>query len=116
MSETAEFDGFYAIYYHGQAGPGLGQIQLVNGKIIGSDVTGGVWDGSFAINAVDQFISCEVTIKLPQNVPLATTGLPVQGAEATNMRFKLPLDFASRAFVPLELPIGKVNVRFQKVR
>jgi len=116
MPEPKDFDGFYAIYYHGNAGPGLAQMQLIDGKIVGSDVTGGLWDGEFAVDSVSETISCEITIRLPQGVPLATTGQPIKGNEAANMQFKLPLDFSTREYVPLELPIGKVNVRFQKVR
>jgi hypothetical protein len=116
MPESTEFDGFYAIYYQGEAGPGLGQIQLTEGKIIGSDVTGGIWDGDFAIDAVHELISCEITIQLPKGTPLATTGAPPVGNEAANMRFKLPLDFSTREYVALELPIGKVNVKFKRIR
>jgi hypothetical protein len=116
MTNTSDFDGFYAIYYHGNAGPGLAQIQLVDGKIVGSDVTGGLWDGEFALDAVDHLIRCKVTIRLPKGVVLATTGEQIKGDEATNMLFNLPFDFATKEFVPLDLPIGKINVRFQKLR
>jgi hypothetical protein len=116
MSEPTYFDGFYAIYYHGNAGPGLAQMQLIDGKIIGADVTGGLWDGEFAVDSITENIICEITIRLPPGVPLATTGKPPVGNEAARMKFKLPLDFATREYVSLDLPIGKVNVRFQKVR
>lgn len=116
MPKPKDFDGFYAIYYHGNAGPGLAQIQLIDGRIVGSDVTGGLWDGEFVVDPINENISCEITIRLPQGVPLATTGRPPEGGEAANMKFKLPLDFTTAEYVSLDLPIGKINVRFQKIR
>jgi hypothetical protein len=115
MAQT-DFDGFYAIYYQGHASPGLAQIQLSNGRIIGADVGGGLWDGAFVIDPVTSIINCEVSIQLAPGQLLATTGLPPKGNEGANMRFQLPPDFASRPFVMLDLPIGKVNLRFQKLR
>lgn len=116
MANPPDFDGFYAIYYHGMAGPGLAQLQLVDGKIIGSDTTGGYWDGEFAVNSVEGSISCKVSVRLPRGAVLATTGEAPKGEEANDMLFKLPLDFATKEFVSLDLPIGKINVRFQKLR
>jgi hypothetical protein len=112
----ADFDGFYALYYHGHAGPGLAQIQLLEGKIIGADAVGGKWDGEFAVDVANGVIRCVITIKLPVGGVLATTGEAPRGTEATNMQLSLPTDFALRDFVQLELPIGKVNIRFQKLR
>lgn len=116
MPSTDQFDGFYAIFYQGQSGPGLAQIQLVDGRIVGADTTGGLWDGEYAVNPAIGSIACKVTVRLPPGVPLATTGKPPERDEAVDMKFNLPLDFASRPFVSLNLPIGKVNVRFQKIR
>lgn len=116
MSNPRDFDGFYAIYYHGSAGLGLAQIQLHDGKIVGADVTGGVWDGEFVVNSVEQLITCNVTIQLPEGVALATTGKVPKGNEARNMAFKLPFDFMTREYVALDLPIGKINVRFKRLR
>ncbi len=116
MSNPTDFDGFYAIYYQGAASPGLAQIQLNNGKITGADATGGLWDGEFAVDFVGGNISCEISVRLPAGARLATTGRPPEANEAANMKFILPIDFASRPFIALELPIGKLNVRFQKLR
>ena len=116
MANSKDFDGFYAIYYHGAAGPGLAQIQLNEGSIMGADVTGGKWDGKFAIDPVARLIRCAISIHLPAGVSLATTGSPPTGNEATDMHLELPFDFAEREFLPLELPIGKINVRFAKLR
>jgi len=116
MANPKDFDGFYAIYYHGGAGIGLAQIQLFDGTIVGADASGGRWDGAFAVDAPTSLINCEVSIQLPPGGTLATTGQAPKGNEALNMKFILPFDFATAAFVELDLPIGKVNVRFQKLR
>lgn len=116
MANPTDFDGFYAIYYQGNVGPGLAQVQLHEGKVIGADIAGGLWDGEFAVDVVNSVIKCEVTIRLPFGGVLATTGEPPKANEAANMRFTLPIDFATRDYVPLELPIGKVNARFKKLR
>jgi hypothetical protein len=116
LANPTDFDGFYAIYYQGNAGPGLAQIQLHEGNIVGADTSGGLWDGEFAIDVVNGMISCNISIQLPPGGTLATTGQPPRGNETANMQFVLPTDFASREFVPLSLPIGKINVRFKKLR
>ena len=116
MTDPSDFDGLYAIYYQGMAGPGLAQIQLHDGKITGADITGGLWDGEFAVDVADVFISCRVTITLPSGIALATTGEPPKADEARDMHFRLPVDFASKPYVELILPIGRVNVRFQRLR
>ena len=116
VTNPTDFDGFYAIYYQGTAGPGLAQIQLSEGEIVGADITGGLWDGRFAVDLVNHNLTCDVSIRLPPGVTLATTGQPPQGNEASNMKFILPHDFATKPYVSLNLPIGKINVRFQKLR
>lgn len=116
LTNPTDFDGFYAIYYQGSAGPGLAQIQLTEGKIVGADITGGLWDGQFAVDLVNHDLTCDVSIRLPAGVALATTGQPPKGGETLNMKFTLPHDFATKPYIALDLPIGKVNVRFQKLR
>jgi hypothetical protein len=108
-------DGFYAAYITGSSGQGFALLVFREGRIIGADALGGVFDGQYS-EAIDDAISVKLTIKTPPNVPLIQGGITGPQGEETALEFPMPRDFASRQFVRIDGPRGPANVRLVKIR
>ena len=48
-------NGFYAIYYTGVSGSGIGVLAINNGIIAGADMVGGRYDGTYKQSAIAGF-------------------------------------------------------------
>jgi len=108
-------DGFYAVYYTGQAGSGFGMLVMKDGVIAGADVTGGTYDGTFTTSG--DSLNGTVRMIVPANQPLVTGAGP--SAQPYSINFPISLS-ASRVQqgqpVTIKLPTGPVNLILRKVR
>jgi hypothetical protein len=54
-------DGFFRIAFTGAAGSGFGMLVLRGGVIVGADVGGAMYDGSYTDNSSTQALDFRVT-------------------------------------------------------
>jgi hypothetical protein len=113
---TAAIEGFYAGYFTGEAGHGLGLFVFNNGTIVGIDALGVRFDGTYRIIEAGTGFSVSVTVTAPaggqlvQGTSTGDTGL-IYNVDAT-----LPVDIENSSFLTLPTPFGAVNVRLKKLR
>jgi hypothetical protein len=110
----SSIDGFYAAYVTGSSGQGLIMLILRHGTIVGIDLAGAKYDGTY-IDA-DGGVSVKLSLWLPPNILLvqgASTG--PQGFNST-LDFQLPTDFLSQPFIRVNANHGPVNVKLTKLR
>lgn len=116
MAMAAAVDGFYAGYFTGAAGNGLGLFVFNNGVIVGIDALGVRFDGTYKTTENNTGFSISVTVTAPaggqlvQGVSTGDTGLTYQVAAT------VPVDFENANFLTLPTPFGAVNVRLKKLR
>ena len=109
-------DGFYLIHMTGLTGNGVALVVLTDGKIVGSDVVGVTFDGSYAKSPDDDGYTISLSVKAPAG------GVLIQGVETGpngltyELTAKLPNGFDKVDFVPVSTPLGPVNARFRKLR
>lgn len=111
-------DGFFRIAFTGTAGSGFGMLVLRNGVIVGADVTGATYDGSYTDNSASQTLDFQILMNAPAGITPVQTGIaltepminmPISGA--------IPLgNIASETPTLLQTPLGLVNVVFKKLR
>lgn len=108
-------DGIYSITFRGAADWGIGLLILQNGVITGVDVGGVQYDGVFSEEASS--IKIDLTLTVPPGVSLVQ-GTPAQPTEFTvSISDSLPVSaLDSNQPVTLKMPIGPVNVIFQRLR
>ena len=106
-------DGFYIAYFTAELGNSIGIFVVKNEAIIGADLGGGIYDGTFHVE--NDTASGVVTFTS------RTGGVAITGAESdlpvaydVNFSFSLPLEGAG--FHSLETLAGPINVKFEKVR
>ena len=62
-------DGIYKIDYVGVAGTGYAMLVFEGGRIYGSDVAHGEYDGHYAPNQNTGMVDIAVKVKMPANIP-----------------------------------------------
>lgn len=108
-------DGFYAGYMTAAGGSGVALFILKDGILVGADMGGVQFDGSYS-PGMDGDFTGTVTVKVPAGVTV------IQGVTAppAGLRYevalRLPGDFATEPFIEITTPLGKVNARLQKLR
>jgi hypothetical protein len=113
---TAAIEGFYAGYFTGAAGNGLGLFIFTNGSIVGVDAIGVRFDGTYRKTEEGTGFSISVTVTAPaggqlvQGTSTGETGLIYQ------VDAKIPVDFENTNFLTLATQYGAVNVRLKKLR
>jgi hypothetical protein len=70
-------EGFYQIRYAGPAGQGFGIAVLDSGLVVGVDMVGGRYDGTYKYNQTTDQLDLEVTVWVPPGVWLVQ-GVPAQ--------------------------------------
>jgi len=109
-------EGFYQIAFSGVADSGFGILVFDTGAIVGVDVGGVTYDGTYSYNQRSDEIDASIDVWVPPGVPL------VQGARPTTDSFRfvlqasLPRDLGKEKPVRVETPLGPVNVVFKKLR
>ncbi len=109
-------DAFYAIYYTGVAGSGLGLLAFTRGIVIGVDVAGGRYDGEYSENEATGTMEGKLKLTMPPGVPLVTGGPASQEPYTMEFPVSLSADLGGESPVQVNLPTGPVNVIFKKLR
>lgn len=110
-----ELNGFYAGFFTGTEDSGLAMFVFHDGKIVGADFAGVLFDGKITTLTDDEYLG-RVAVKAPpdsnliQGVNTGPTGVTYE------VDIALPLDFVQRPYVIINTPLGPVNVRFEKIR
>lgn len=73
-------EGFYRIAYGTELGRGLALVAFDTGRVIGTDITGSVWDGTYEFNPANNCIDAKLKLTIPPGVFLVQ-GVPAQDRE-----------------------------------
>ena len=108
-------DGIYSIRFRGAADWGMGLLMFRKGKIVGADVAGVQYDGTYSENEKEIFV--QIVMSVPAGVTL------VQGYPAQPKAFEVPFEatvaklaIESSEPILMRLPHGPVNVIFSFLR
>ncbi|GLR56207.1 MULTISPECIES: GrlR family regulatory protein [Rhizobium] len=58
-------DGLYQLEFAGRNGSGYGVLIFDNGRVYGSDIGHGKWDGSYTMNPITKSAEIELTVQMP---------------------------------------------------
>ena len=103
---------FYTMQYLGQSGVGMGAIYIGKGKIVGADVAGGRYSGTYSEDAGR--IKAEIVLSMPNGGPLVT-GNQVPPGTKIPMKADWPSNFANGQAQQIMVTGRPVNVTFEKV-
>ena len=106
--------GFYAIFFTGSTGYGMGMLALKNGIVTGADAAGGLYDGTYA--EFSQGAKAKIRMTFPPGASLVTGALAGTQALSFEIEVDLPPELNSELPVPIKTPTGTVNVIFRKLR
>ena len=109
-------NGFYAIYYTGVTGSGLGVLAINNGIIVGADMVGGRYDGTYKQSAIAGDYDAKVRIVIPPGSSLVTGALAGPQPLYMDVVMTLPENLGGEQPIRIETPTGPVNVIFRKLR
>lgn len=113
---TNSADGYYAGYFAGAEGEGLGIISLNNGVLVGADVTGTKFDGTYQKDNITGDLVGNVTVAAPPLVKLIQGHDTGDKGITYNVPFRLPPDFTSKPYILLDTIYGPINVKLVKLR
>jgi hypothetical protein len=106
---------FYLMRYVGTAGQGAGAIYIGKGIVVGVDVVGGKYDGSYT--EMGGRLKGRVTLTAPTSGAHLVTGQTVGGGQSFALEFDLPHDFANgRPQTIIGVGGRPVQVTFEKLR
>ena len=109
-------EGFYSITYKGAEGDlGFGILVLDTGAVIGADVAGARYDGTYVYNPKTEMIDTKLKLTVPAGVWLVT-GVPAQDKEwSFNFVASFPRETSETPF-RVDTPTGPVNVIIRYLR
>lgn len=108
-------EGIYAMYFTGSTGSGQGLLIMKNGVIVGADVSGGVYDGSYT-QEPDRTLDVKIHLKLPPGAALVTGASAGTTPMEVDIATKLPENFSSGQALAIKTPTGPVNIIFKRLR
>jgi hypothetical protein len=113
-------EGFYAMYYRstasGVTGTGMGMLVLDSGIVIGCDVAGGIYDGTYEFNPRTDMLDMKVTARIPAGAVLVT-GVPAQAVPLVfDIEESLPRQLDAKHPATVTVPGRDVVVVFHKLR
>jgi hypothetical protein len=109
-------NGFYAIYYTGVSGSGIGVLAINKGIIVGADMVGGRYDGAYKQSAIAGAYDAEVRITMPPGSSLVTGVLAGPQPLYMDVAMTLPENLGGEQPIRIETQTGPVNVIFRKLR
>ncbi len=105
-------DGFYGIYYQGQAGAGAFGLLLYGGNVFGVDVGGGDITGTYTARE-DGGVDFALTFSFAPGTVLVT-GQTVTQQTAINSNVQIAAATLAGGQQQVDLPFGRVAVRVRK--
>jgi hypothetical protein len=112
---SVSINGFYGAYLTGGASQGFAMLVFRNGTIVGIDVSGVKFDGTYK-DTEDGGFSVKLTVSIPPNTLLIQGAKSGPETEKSELEFQLPVDFLSRPFIRIDGRHGPVNARLTKLR
>jgi hypothetical protein len=110
-------DGFFRIAFTGAAGSGFGMLVLRGGVIVGADVGGAMYDGSYTDNSSTQALDFRVTMTAPAGIIPVQTGIPLTEPVNVPISGSVSLgNITTETPTLFETPLGPVNIIFKKLR
>jgi hypothetical protein len=110
-------EGFFQIAFTGTAGSGFGMLVLHKGIVVGTDVAGASYDGSYTENAFTGELHFEITMNAPAGVTPVQTGIPLATQISLPINASLLReDIGTEKPTLVQTPLGPVNVLFKKIR
>ncbi|MFZ0951525.1 MAG: hypothetical protein WAN17_04620 [Candidatus Sulfotelmatobacter sp.] len=113
---NTSINGFYAVYITGAAQQGLALIVLRNGKVVGVDVGGVKYDGTYGDGDEGNGFKVRLKVLIPPNAILVQGVNSGPQGDASEIEFHLPVDFLSQPFIRVNAKHGPVNAKFIKLR
>lgn len=109
-------DGFYAIYFTGQVGVGMGMLILNDGVIAGADGAGVTYSGEYTIKKGEPTAQGEVRLVAPPGAMLVTG--QYAGEQQLEIKFPItiPVHFDIETEFQVRLPTGPVNVAAKLIK
>lgn len=108
-------EGFYLVEYVGLAGAGNAIMALDTGIVIGVDITGGLYDGTFEWNEQTQLLDIDVRVQVPEGVVLAQGNVAPPGGLVFGVQCSFPRN-PDNQIVEARTDFGPVNVRVRLLR
>jgi hypothetical protein len=106
---------FYLMRYVGTAGQGGGALYVGKGIVVGVDVMGGKYDGSYTEKGGQ--MKGTVRLTAPTAGAHLVTGQNVAGGQSFDLHFDLPADFANgRPQIITGVGGQPVQVTFEKLK
>lgn len=110
-------NAFYAIYYTGHAGSGFGLLAFLDGNVVGVDAAGGKFDGSYTVDIDTGILTGNICMHVAAGTWLVTGQLPIRDQPyKVDLPISMSSDLGDGQIIRLDLPIGPLNVRFEKLR
>lgn len=110
-------DGFFLMTFTGAVGSGFGIIVLRNGTLVGADVGGATFDGTYSENPSTQTLTLQITMNAPAGMVPVQTGIPMASPTALSFNASVAKDdIGMERPTLIETPLGPVNVIFRKLR
>lgn len=109
-------DGFYAVYYTGVTGSGIAVLVINNGTIVGADMAGGRYDGTYSESPTTGFYDAKIKITMPPGTALVTGVLAGPQPLIMEMAITLPANLGGEQPIRMETQTGPVNAIFRKLR
>jgi hypothetical protein len=110
-------DGFFRIAFTGAAGSGFGVLVFRDGVVVGADVGGATYDGSYTNNSAKMALDFQAIMSMPAGVVPVQTGVPLTEPVSAPISGSLPIEnITTETPTLLQTPLGPVNVVFKKLR
>jgi|GEM_PF-1855189 len=109
-------NGIYSANYTGAMGSGSAVLIMKNGEIAGADVTGGNYQGEYALDDTKGVIKGKLILTIPAGTQLAMGGSAGTIPLTFEIPFTFPKDFANGQVLPLDTVYGPLNVMFNYIR
>jgi hypothetical protein len=111
------FGGFFRIAFTGAHGNGLGVLALHEGSVVGADVGGATYDGSYTENPDARKLEFAITMSMPAGVAPVQTGITLATPVSVSITASLLQDdIGGEKPSLIQTPLGPVNVLLKKIR
>ena len=111
---NTSINGFYAAYLTGTASQGFAMLVFRNGTIVGVDVAGVKYDGTYSDTGSG--FAVKLNVWVPPNTLLVQGVSTGPQSDKSELDFQLPVDFLSQPFIRINAKHGPVNAKLAKLR
>ncbi len=115
MTELSQIDGFYVAYISGMVGLGMAMFIFRDGVVVGSDMAGVSYDGTYIPSEDHRTVHVTASVKVPGGTTLVQGRVVPPEGESFQIDRSIPI-VSDAPFFPLDTPHGPVNVRLTKLR